>query len=93
MSNRLQAIVHSATERTSHEVGILGPHSLETTYDLPAAVRVEIVTADDGIFLIRYDKDGEFCGDTWHQSIDEAKEQAYFEFNISANDWNAVTSP
>jgi len=79
-------------EGTAHKLGALGPNGHETTGDLPVALRVEIVTTGDGIYLIRYGKDGEFCGDTWHQSIDEAKEQACFEFNISANDWSPATS-
>lgn len=77
---------------SAQKVGVLGPNGLDTKGDLPVAFRVEIVTTGDGIYLIRYDKDGEFCGDTWHQSINEAKEQACFEFNISANDWSPATS-
>ena len=92
MNSKLQATVCNATERTTHTLGILGSNGPETTSELPVAVRVEIVAADDGIFLLRFDKDGEFCGDTWHQSIEEAKEQACFEFNISASDWNTVAS-
>jgi hypothetical protein len=34
----------------------------------------------DGIFLWRYTASGDVAGDTWHRSIDEAKEQAAYEF-------------
>ena len=30
----------------------------------------------DGIFLDRYDEAGDEVGDTWHQSVDDAREQA-----------------
>jgi hypothetical protein len=34
----------------------------------------------DGIFLWRNTAGGDFAGDTWHPSVDEAREQAAYEF-------------
>ncbi|MES2793785.1 MAG: hypothetical protein V4719_29490 [Planctomycetota bacterium] len=56
--------------------------------ELPLAVTVVIEANGEEILLLRFDKDGEFCGDTWHQSMSDAKEQARFEFGISLSDWS-----
>jgi len=51
-----------------------------------------ISTENDGIFLVRYAPDGEFAGDTWHQTIDEAKRQATFEYGELVGPWTAIPS-
>ena len=35
---------------------------------------------EEGFLLVRYSAEGKFSGDTWHQSLDDAKDQAEFEF-------------
>ena len=35
---------------------------------------------DKGFFLFRFSAAGEDAGDTWHQSVDDAKHQGDFEF-------------
>jgi hypothetical protein len=44
----------------------------------------------DGVFLLRFTKTGECVGDTWHQTIDDAKAQAAFEFDGLLYPWEAV---
>jgi hypothetical protein len=44
----------------------------------------------DGFFLIRYAADGSFAGDTWHSSLEEAQEQASFEFGDLLTGWRTV---
>ena len=44
----------------------------------------------DGFFLIGYDLDGEFSGDTWHPNVDEAKGQADFAYGEYLGDWRAI---
>jgi hypothetical protein len=57
---------------------------------LPSAAWVEI-HVEDGLFrAIRYSRIGEFAGDTVHQSLLEAQQQAEFEFAISKADWVAT---
>ena len=46
----------------------------------------------DGIFLYRFAQDGMFAGDTWHQSFDEAKHQALFEYGDTLGPWEQVPS-
>lgn len=49
---------------------------------------VEIRVVSDGVFLLRYSDDGRFVGDTWHMSVEDAKDQAAFEFGASLGAWN-----
>jgi|HubBroStandDraft_4_1064222.scaffolds.fasta_scaffold2275951_1 hypothetical protein len=43
----------------------------------------------DGIFLYTFLKDG-FVGDSWHQGIDHAKEQARYSYGNGVSDWREV---
>jgi hypothetical protein len=42
------------------------------------------------IFLYRYSSDGESVGDTWHQSVEEAIEQAEGEYRDVLGPWLRV---
>jgi hypothetical protein len=44
----------------------------------------------DGIFLYRFGAAGECVGDTWHRTVDDAKEQAVFEFEGRIKGWTDV---
>jgi len=44
----------------------------------------------DGVFLVRLTDHGKIVGDTWHATVEEAKEQATFEFGESLGEWNAA---
>ena len=92
MNRKLHATVRKSTEQTKHSIGILGPDGPNATSEMPVAVKLEISADDNGVFLIRFDKNGTFCGDTWHQSIDDAKEQASFEFSVADSDWDTTPS-
>jgi hypothetical protein len=54
------------------------------------AAILSIEVEDDGVFLYRFAADGAFAGDTWHQTIEEAQEQATFEFGHAISDWVAI---
>jgi hypothetical protein len=57
---------------------------------VPKAVKLKIVqlAGDESIYLIHYDEDGNELTDTCHSSVEEALDQAEFEFSISASDWS-----
>jgi hypothetical protein len=40
--------------------------------------------------LYRYTADGTFAGDTWHQSLDDAKGQADFEYGKALGSWQQI---
>lgn len=48
--------------------------------------------SDAGVFLSRLTLNGEACGDTWHQSVDDARYQAEFEYGEAVGEWRSVPS-
>ena len=58
---------------------------------LPLAdVVLVIADGDPGAMLFRYTSYGELGGDTWHLSLDEAQEQAIYEYGDALLGWMAV---
>lgn len=62
----------------------------DTRERLPWPRVLLIESKNDGIFLNRATKDGAFCGDTWHLSIDDAKAQAESEYGEAMGAWIEV---
>ena len=44
----------------------------------------------DGVSLYRYASDGNIVGDTFHESLDDARAQARFEYGQAISDWKQV---
>jgi hypothetical protein len=44
----------------------------------------------NGVFLYRYDSHGKCVGDTWHANIQEAKQQALYEYETALAEWQMV---
>ncbi len=40
--------------------------------------------------LYRYTAQGEFAGDTWHQTLEDAKAQAAAEYGEALSDWQDI---
>jgi len=51
---------------------------------------IEIVRDYGLIYLLRKNASGEQTADTWHPSVEEAKDQALFEFGVSTEEWLVV---
>jgi hypothetical protein len=62
----------------------------ETRRELQPASVLLIEPSESGVLLIRYAAGGKFAGDTWHPTVDEAKEQAAFEFGTLDLAWKEV---
>jgi hypothetical protein len=58
---------------------------------MPPARLLIIDDGADGVFLLRFSSQAEFAGDTWHETVAHAKEQAAFEFG-SAPAWAPVAT-
>jgi hypothetical protein len=43
-----------------------------------------------GCMIYRYRIDREFCGDSWYQSVDDAKSQVMSEYGNALGDWLPV---
>lgn len=80
------ALVGSLVEhrRLTHTAGF--PLDLSK---LPPAPDVIVLIADDdpGAMLFRYTAHGEFGGDTWHPSVDDAREHAIYDYSDALGDW------
>lgn len=58
--------------------------------ELQAPIALLIEERSDGVFLVRLTSKGEFAGDTWHLSLEDAKEQALNEFGAGEQDWRQL---
>lgn len=59
---------------------------------LPSARMLVIQRTSEGYFLFRVGEAGSDAGDTLHRSIDDAREQARFEFGVSDEDWQELSA-
>jgi hypothetical protein len=57
---------------------------------LPPAEFLVIEADQHGTYLFRYTRKGDFAGDTWHATTDDAIAQAEYEFGIIRTDWRQV---
>ena len=57
---------------------------------MPRPALVTIEQKPDGVFLFRFTSNGLAVGDTWHMTVEEAQDQARFEFGDSLLEWKAV---
>jgi hypothetical protein len=66
-------------------------HPLDPAAMLPDADVVLLVSdADGGAMLFRYSAFGEVCGDTWHPTLEMAREQAAEEYEGALHAWVTV---
>ena len=74
--------------RTAHTAGF----PLDAGKLLPTADVLLLVADDDGpgAMVFRYTAHGELGGDTWHVSVDDALEQADFEYGDAVLGWEDV---
>ena len=75
--------------RNINKVGGLVEGEIRAVADMPLPDRVEIIPepADGSFMLFRYTKDGEDCGDTWHETLQDAFDQAAFEYGLAQSDF------
>ncbi len=83
-SAKWRATVRQVTGATHHVLATRGGE-----VEIPPARSVEIVQEDNGYLLLRLNDRGDCLADTWHATLDEAKAQAAFEFDIREEDWRA----
>src|SRR5882724_196945 len=78
--------------KTRHVIGL--PSELadngDETQQLPSPDVLVIEQEGEGsVFLYRMTRTGEPGGDTWHQSIDDARHQAEYEYGEVLGEWRA----
>ncbi len=80
-------------ETTSHGIGHFdceGAPVLDTEIENPRSL--SIVSDNEAIYLWRLNEAGECMSDTWHMTVEEAKSQAEFEFDINQAGWTESLS-
>jgi hypothetical protein len=87
---RLRAKASGSTGKTRHSVGTLVNGTPTPVENLRKTEWVEISEEDGAYYLFHLDAEGVCFADTWHQTLDEAKQQAAFEFGIEAKEWSNV---
>lgn len=87
----------SSPPRTRHYLGA-GPEQLDVLPDvglqggqlMPPARVLILLELEDGFGIWRFANDGTFAGDTWHETLDDAKYQAEFEFGDAKTEWTEI---
>jgi hypothetical protein len=87
LNMKWRATVRRTTGFTKHFIGTIVDDLPQAVSEFAAPVTVEISAESDAFFLFRLGADGEFLGDTWHETLEEAKEQALAEYEIEEGDW------
>ncbi len=93
MAQRLVADLAPFDEENTRQLRGLPPEltgGVDARVPMPPARLLVITTKPDGVFLERFAFDGEFAGDTWHRSVEEAKQQADSEFGPRLGEWRSV---
>jgi len=83
----LKARVTTVSGNTTHRAAHIEADTVVADGVFPPPSWVQIVQTDEGFFLLYLDAAGVALTDTWHQTLEEAKRQAEFEFEIQAPDW------
>ncbi|KAB2890094.1 MAG: hypothetical protein F9K40_19485 [Kofleriaceae bacterium] len=81
---RSRANVRRATGSTRHVT-----HGRESENIAENIAWVEIGAGDGGFYLLYFSAAGDCVADTWHPSLDGAKQQAHVELAIEETDWVA----
>jgi len=63
---------------------------VDTRQEMPWPRVLLIRQVKRAFFLDRYTAEGEPAGDTWHQDLEEAKDQAEYEYNGALGEWRLV---
>ena len=87
---KLRATVVRVTGKTTHAIGRLQGDQVVESVRLPSPAWVEIVEEDGMYSLNYYTATGRFLTDTCHPTLEEAKDQALFEFDIPPDGWETV---
>lgn len=68
---------------------LTGGHDTRTPMPTPTVLVLD-VREPSSVYLLRYAHDGGFGGDTWHQSAEDAKNQAVYEYGDAVGPWTAI---
>lgn len=87
---KLVASVTEVLRAGIHKIGGVQEGAPRPIADLPLPNRVEIEMEgerQDPCMMYRYTDAGEFCGDTWHETLDAAFDEAKSEYGLVEDDF------
>jgi len=87
---RIKAYVNTSTGKTKHYSVSIDPSNGKGLENISAPKWIEISEESDGFHLYHFGDDGICIADTWHETLEDAKEQATFEFDIKGDDWKSI---
>jgi hypothetical protein len=76
-----------------HMLGAIEGDKVVPLAELPLPTRVEIELEggpNEACMMFRYNDADEFCGDTWHENLAQAFDQARFEYGLSEPDFSVA---
>jgi hypothetical protein len=88
------AFVSKVLVRGIHRLSTIEDGQVRPIADLLEPQRVEIeldASEDEPCMMYRYTADGQFCGDTWHQSFEEAIAQEKYEYGLDRSDFSTAS--
>ncbi len=88
----LKARGQRVTGNTQHFVGIVKDGKLVEKIKIGDPDYVQIEEGSIGYYLFRFNDDdnGVCSSDSWFETLDQAKEQAKYEFKTDADHWETV---
>jgi hypothetical protein len=93
-SNVLRQIVFLEASKASNQVSHISCKWSETAENaemkLPPAYILLITEMHLGVYLFRFSDELYYAGDTWHQTVADAKNQAAYEYDVSDDAWQTV---
>ena len=84
------ARVRKVLRQNIHTVGAIVDGEIKTVSSMPLPDRIEIEldgSENQPCMMYRYTNNGQFCGDTWHETLAAAFQQAEFEYGLTRNDF------
>ena len=86
---RIRAYVSHSTKKTEHYRSAVDNNGqIEKQEQIPTPYYLEILEEEDGFFLYHFDSENTCIADSWHENLEEAKNQAMFEFGILKSQWS-----
>ena len=61
-----------------------------SSFPHPAVLLIQENAESGGFILLRVAADGAFGGDTWHPNLEEAREQAEWEYEAALGEWREI---
>jgi hypothetical protein len=83
---------HVPTGKTRHTQGSVTPEGVISGIDLqtPSELMIAQIPPDYGYYLLYLDNQGNEITDTYHDTLEQALEQAKWEFQVEPIEWETV---